>query len=536
MNRILWIVAFASAAACGSESSPSGPGGTTQSGGGSPQGSGTAGTNATGSGTAGSTGSGGGNGGSSLDTGGAAGSGSSAGGASTSAGGASGTTGGAGVGGSFVDAGPDGPRPSGGCSQPIRSGVMPGKESFTVLTPSDMHFPFTKHWVGVFSINAAGVEGDQRFIGGESLTDLDNDGDLDYAIGQRSDIGGGMVWFEYCGEDQWVRHPVGTGHRTTAGGGAMDVNGDGFVDLIMSDSWYMNPGMNTNNVRTAGTWQRYVIKNLNVEENIIGDVNNDKKPDLLYFMTAINSQWWTPGANPTQQWTIGNVFTTHPTRQGGAVGDIDGDGKNDILNGREWWYRNVNGDGMMWEEVHIQAGTMFDNEPLTNLGDLDGDGDMDLVMITHWGGETGARFAWFENVDGKGRDFTMHQLDMGLGWLHTIVAADFDNDGDLDVYVGKNVGPQWIWENDGKGHFTKRTAALDFRGHNAKVGDVDCDGDLDVVGSPWGDPNEGGEATHPPRDAVYLKNMCVEMGTCQPLFARTHEVTFQKEWPYVCKR
>ncbi len=178
---------------------------------------------------------------------------------------------------------------------------------------------------------------------------------------------------------------------------------------------------------------------------------------------------------------------------------------------------------------------MFDNEPLTNLGDLDGDGDMDLVMITHWGGETGARFAWFENVDGKGKNFTMHQLDQGLGWLHTIVAADFDNDGDLDVYVGKNVGPQWIWENDGKGHFTKHTAALDFRGHNAKVADVDCDGDLDVVGSPWGDPTEGGESAHPPRDAVFLKNMCVEMGTCQPLFAR-HEVTFFKTWPYACKR
>jgi len=31
----------------------------------------------------------------------------------------------------------------------------------------------------------------------------------------------------------------------------MDVNGDGFVDLVMSDSWYMNPGKSTDNVRTA---------------------------------------------------------------------------------------------------------------------------------------------------------------------------------------------------------------------------------------------------------------------------------------------
>jgi hypothetical protein len=534
-NRLGCVVALATAlVACSSESAPSGPGSAAQ-------GSGSAGTSATSGATGGSSSTTTSAGAGTTDTTGGAGGAatSGAGGSSSSAGGAGGAIDGGGSGGSPVaDAagGSDAPRPMGGCSQPLRNGVMPGKESFTVLTPNDTHFPFTKHWVGVFSINAAGVEGDQRFIGGESLTDLDNDGDLDYAIGQRTDVGGGMVWFEYCGEDQWVRHPVGTGHRTTAGGGAMDVNGDGFVDLVMSDSWYQNPGMNTNNVRMAASWQRYVIKNLNVEENIIGDVNNDKKADLLYFMTGLNSQWWTPGANPTQQWTTGNIFSMHPTRQGGAVGDIDGDGKNDILNGNQWWYRNVNGDGMMWEEVRITEGSMFDAEPLTHLGDLDGDGDMDLVMITHWGGETGARFAWFENVDGKGKSFTMHQLDMGLGWLHTVVAADFDNDGDLDVYVGKNVGPQWIWENDGKGHLTKHTAALDFRGHNAKVGDVDCDGDLDVVGSPWGDPNEGGEATHPPRDAVYLKNMCVEMGTCQPLFVRPKEVTFQKEWPYVCKR
>ncbi len=116
----------------------------------------------------------------------------------------------------------------------------------------------------------------------------------------------------------------------------MDVNGDGFVDLVMSDSWYMNPGKSTDNVRTAASWQRYVIKNLNVEENIVGDVNNDGKPDLLYFMTALNSQWWTPGATPTQQWTIGNIFSMHPQRQGGSVCDIDGDGKNDILNGNQW--------------------------------------------------------------------------------------------------------------------------------------------------------------------------------------------------------
>jgi hypothetical protein len=531
-DRLNYFLLVSCLTACSSEAPVPGAGtmtgGSTMTTGSS--GAGAAGTSSSSSASGGMSGAGAngtGAGGTTMGAGGAPGSTSSAGG---NAGGGGRIDAGATGGSQGLDASVDGAPPAAGCSQPIRNGVMPGKESFTVLTPSDMHFPFTKHWVGIFS-------DDPRFVGGESLTDLDNDGDLDYAIGQRTDIGGGAVWFEYCGPDQWVRHAVGVGHHMTAGGGAMDVNGDGWIDLVMSDSWYMNPGKSSDSVRTSGPWQRYLIKSLDVEQNIIGDVNNDKKPDLLYFMTGINTQWWTPGPDPTKPWTIGNVLGMHPQRQGGAVGDIDGDGKNDVLDGNQWWYRNVNGDGMMWEEIHIDAGAAFDNEPLTHLGDLDGDGDMDLVMITHWGGDTGARVAWFENVDGKGRNFTMHQLDQGLGWLHTISASDFDNDGDLDLYVGKNAGTQWIWENDGKGHFTKHTAALDFRGHDARVADVDCDGDLDVVGSPWGDQTEGGEAVnpHPPRDVVYLKNMCVEMGTCQPLFAR-REITFEKQWPYVCRR
>jgi hypothetical protein len=422
----------------------------------------------------------------------------------------------------------DAMRPSGGCSEmPIRTGPLPGKESFTVTTPADEHFPFTKHWVGVFS-------DDPRYVSMASLTDIDNDGDLDFACGQREDVGGGMNWFEYCGPDHWVRHHVGEGHKSAAGGGAMDVDGDGWVDLIASDSWYKNP----KTPRAAGNWQRYLIKNLRVEEVIIGDVNNDKKPDALFLMTGIEPQWWTPGADPTQQWTIGKEIGTtqgQMQRQGGAIGDIDGDGKNDVLAGHMWWYRNVNGDGMTWEAHQFAQPDDFTDEPLTYLGDLDNDGDTDFAMVTHWGGDTGADVAWYENRDGKGLNMVKHMLATGKGWLHDVVIADFDNDGDNDIFVGKNTGPQWIWENDGKGNFTEHTIATDWRGHEARVGDVDCDGDLDIVGKPWGDPNEGGEGAMPPRDVVYLQNMLVERGG-KPMTDWPKWLTFQKQPPYTCKR
>jgi hypothetical protein len=134
-------------------------------------------------------------------------------------------------------------------------------------------------------------------------------------------------------------------------------------------------------------------------------------------------------------------------------------------------------------------------------------------MCTHFGGAAGsARVAWVENEDGEGTSWTLHPIASGKSFTHAIIAADFDNDGDLDVFLGQNVGEQWIFENDGDGAFTEHRIAADSRGHEARAGDVDCDGDLDLMGKPWGQQNEGGEGSNPPRDHVYLENLLVDRG------------------------
>ena len=130
--------------------------------------------------------------------------------------------------------------------------------------------------------------------------------------------------------------------------------------------------------------------------------------------------------------------------------------------------------------------------------------------------ETGLNFTHLNGMTG---DFYYPEV-MPPG----VALLDFDNDGDLDVFVGQNVGEQWIYENNAEGSFTEHCIAVDSRGHEARVGDVDCDGDLDIAGKPWGQENEGGESANPPRDHVYLQNMLVERGGT-PRFERgPHEI------------
>jgi hypothetical protein len=251
------------------------------------------------------------------------------------------------------------------------------------------------------------------------------------------------------------------------------------------------------------------------EEIIVGDITGDDRPDLVFAQRQITPQFWSPGADATTRDWVRTLLTSEPCdsaticpQQGAAIGDIDGDGDLDVLSGYQRWYENTDGDGSAWETVSILSNGAFDASPLTTLGDLDGDGDLDIVMGTHFG----SRLAWAENVGNQGRDFSLHVLATDKDFLHTIVAADLDNDGDLDILAGQNVGPTFVFENDGSGSFTERTIAADTRSHEARVGDVDCDGDLDIVGNPWGDQNEGGEQSMPLRDVAYLESLVVDRG------------------------
>jgi uncharacterized repeat protein (TIGR01451 family) len=122
-----------------------------------------------------------------------------------------------------------------------------------------------------------------------------------------------------------------------------------------------------------------------------------------------------------------------------------------------------------------------DNSDGGALGDLDGDGDLDLVVANF-----DSAFVWLNNGVGS---FSRHPTTPSFGpWGSLDVAlGDLDGDDDLDAVVanhGTSGNSDTVWLNDGAGNFTPHPITPAFgtsHGNDVALGDLDGDGDLDAV-------------------------------------------------------
>ncbi|MEO2016835.1 MAG: CRTAC1 family protein [Fuerstiella sp.] len=147
---------------------------------------------------------------------------------------------------------------------------------------------------------------------------------------------------------------------------------------------------------------------------------------------------------------------------GSIVDDFNGDGLLDVVvsnwdtAGQIQYFRNV-GDGSFSDET--KAGGLTGIYGGLNLiqADYDNDDDVDIFVLRGaWLGNAGRYPNSLLQNDGHGkfRDVT---FDAGLAEVNyptqTAAWADFDNDGDLDLYVGNELFPSQLFENDGNGRF-----------------------------------------------------------------------------------
>ncbi len=162
-----------------------------------------------------------------------------------------------------------------------------------------------------------------------------------------------------------------------------------------------------------------------------------------------------------------------------SAADLDGDGDADVI------FTSDGGNGLAWLE-NRGDGTFGPLRVISRLGvtvlspepavDLDGDGDLDLLVI--WNADNEA--AWFENRGG-GSFSERRTISSPGNQLHTARAADLDGDGDPDVLVGAHDGEVTWHENLGGGSFAEaRTITADLISH-VEPADLDGDGDLDLL-------------------------------------------------------
>ena len=335
--------------------------------------------------------------------------------------------------------------------------------------------------------------------------DFDGDGDVDYGVYVRTDS---VYWFENRGVDHWVRHPVGALPVRNLGGAVLDVNGDDHPDILLGRLWYRNPGD-----PTTSSFGRFVYDDRidsEIHDLATADIDGDGRNDVVALGDEEGLFWYRVPDAPAQDqnWPRTTITTSvldanddiHAGFFPQGIGDLDGDGDPDIVLADRWLENQQNGRRWTRHLLPVGARGPWGLSARTWVRDLDGDGDADIVSLEADG--TGSGGAWLENDGGDPPSFSVHELPTThrgtRGSFHSLAVGDFDGDGDADIFTveqedtsifPKGAPPRWfIWENDGgtPPTFTERVI-FDGRlgGHDALAADVDGDGDLDILSKVW---------------------------------------------------
>lgn len=373
-----------------------------------------------------------------------------------------------------------------------------GWSSYIDEPVAENNFPFTHHYI-TNSIRQTGSEG--RF-GAHALADFDNDGDLDFAVGNGFPDDHFIWWFENQGRDEWIRHDVGPLSRAFTSGTAHDVDGDGWMDIITSNYWYRNSG----NPREEGFERHlYAADDLAGHDVIVADMNGDGAEDIVAMYGESDIfHWYDSPTDPRETWIAHRIWSEgiHGGFGPEGIGDLDGDGDNDVVRA-DIWLENISGDGESWAEHPLPFGDNIGPWGLairSVIVDIDEDGDNDIVVSEC--DAVMAQAAILYNVAGDGSSWAREDLPLtspgGRNSLHSLRVEDFDMDGDLDVLTIEQEdmrtvagaeglpAPRWfIWENTGTDWVEQVVFDGNLGGHEAVTGDVDQDGDIDIVSKVW---------------------------------------------------
>jgi hypothetical protein len=352
-----------------------------------------------------------------------------------------------------------------------------------------------------------------------SVLDIDGDGKPDIAAGRN-----------YYIAPKFTKHADYRDGAETNGPdvddnyeGTMDVDNDGRPDVISSGWmrrqgiwWYQNPG------RSGVKWNSYALHESDgLEGMVIGNLAGHGEKDVLvnYFAKKPGRQliWFEhiDQAPWFRQHVLGpeNVGVAH----GGGIGDINGDGRNDVVTPSGWFEAPARPaeDPWIWHpdfqfSAYGDAGKPGGAGLPILVTDVDGDGLNDIIM----GSDHFYGLAWFQQkIENGKRSFQQHWIETDYPTFHTMALADLDGDGRPELITGKqllahnggDVGAldpvQIFYYKFSKGRFERHTISQSYLtpyfgparqsgpppnnviglGMRFQVADMDGDGRSDIV-------------------------------------------------------